>query len=492
MKCPVLPGLLGALCLLAACDSDANKSPAPIEPVETPYRASPAIAPVLPVPSPQQLAWQQMEMLMFVHFGLHTFAPFDPATHRWGRKDWGSGMESPDLFNPSALDTRQWARVAREAGFKGLIFTAKHHDGFALWPTEDSPYSVRSSPWKGGRGDVVAELARAVRAEGLKLGFYLSLWDMHEPKYGTPAYNAHYARQLEEISWAYGPVFEYWIDGACETDATSGCMAKSEYDMQRFVAIVKKWQPGALISISGTDVRWVGNESGVADEENWSINFEGPSWYPNECYTTNRPEKHTWFWHPDQEPPMSLERHLKTYFTSVGRNCVFMLNVPPDRAGRIPDEDVAVLHAFRAALDEMFAHDLAAFRPATASNVRAENAAWGARQALDSRPNTFWATDDSVQGAWLEVDLGRPQPFNVIELAEPIAYGQRVAAYRVEAMTASGWTEIARGTTVGYKKLDRPGTVTARRVRVVIERGRGNPALSRFGLYFSPLVPSGD
>ena len=285
--------------------------------------------------------------------------------------------------------------------------------------------------------------------------------------------------QLTELLTGYGPVFEVWMDGA------HGDGVNPNYDFKRFWATVREHQPGAVIAIAGPDVRWVGNETGVARETEWSV--QGNRWYPAECDLPNRPR---WFWvgHLDDDV-MSLERHLDVYFTSVGRNCTLLLNVPPNRDGVIPEPDVRRLMEMRAVLDETFDEDLATRRPATASNVREDSVAWGPSQAVDPRPGTFWATDDDTVEAWIEVDLEEGKTFNVIELKEPIAYGQRVEAYRVEAWRDGAWETVARGTTIGYRKLDRPGTVTARRVRLVIESSRAAPAIERFGLYFGSDVP---
>ena len=408
-------------------------------------------------------------MLLFVHFGMNTFTD----------RDWGDGTEAPSQFNPTDVNPRQWARVAKEAGFKGLIFTAKHHEGFALWPSRYTDFSVANSPWRNGEGDVVRAVAEACRKEGIKFGIYLSPWDRHEPSYGTPAYNDFYVNQLTELLTGYGPVFEVWMDGA------HGDGVNPNYDFERFWATVREHQPGAVIAIAGPDVRWVGNERGVARETEWSA--RGDRWYPAECDLPNRPR---WFWvgHLDDDV-MSLERHLDVYFTSVGRNCTLLLNVPPNRDGVIPEPDVRRLMEMRAVLDAIFDEDLATYRPSTASNVREDSVAWGPEQAVDPRPGTFWATDDDTVEAWIEIDLEEAKTFNVIELKEPIAYGQRVEAYRVEAWRDGAWETVARGTTIGYRKLDRPGTVTARRVRLVIESSRAAPAIERFGLYFGSDVP---
>ncbi|UCC49161.1 MAG: alpha-L-fucosidase, partial [Gemmatimonadota bacterium] len=383
-------------------------------------------------------------------------------------------------------------------GFRTLILTAKHHDGFALWPSRYTDHSVHSSPWRGGDGDVVRALAEAVRAEGLKLGVYLSPWDMHEPTYGDEvSYNQFYLGQLRELLSNYGPVAEVWFDGAKGPDA-----ADMDYDFAAYWALVRQLQPNAVIfSDEGPDVRWIGNEHGFAGETNWSMldrsrvsvgvadsdylnsgDPEGPDWVPGECDVSIRAG---WFWHADQEPK-TLEALLQIYFKSVGRNCVLLLNVPPNREGRLDPADVLRLNEFRAALDTIFARDIAAGKRAAASNVRGASQDYSPMQALDGDLNTYWATDDTVMSAWLEVDLDEAVPFNVVRIQEPIQLGQRVSAYRVQAEIESRWRTVHAGTTIGHKKLDQIETITASRVRLLIDRVRANPLIAEFGIHFDP------
>jgi alpha-L-fucosidase len=446
--------------------------------------------PVLPIPTARQLEWQRRELALFLHFGVNTFT---------GR-EWGTGEEDPAVFRPGELDAVGWARVARETGFGALILTAKHHDGFALWRSRYTEHSVRSSSWRGGAGDVVRELAAAVRGQGLKLGLYLSPWDMHEPSYGDEhAYNQFYLGQLRELLSDYGPVAEVWFDGA------KGPNAKDmDYDFQAYWALVRQLQPSAVIfSDEGPDVRWIGNERGFAGETNWSMldrsrvsvgaadtgylnsgDARGPDWVPGECDVSIRDG---WFWHEDQEPK-SLDALLEIYFKSVGRNCVLLLNVPPNRDGQLDPKDVARLYEFRAALDTIFATDAAAGKPAVASNVRGDSDRYSAMRALDGNLDTYWATDDTVMSAVLEVELGGAVPFNVIRIQEPVQLGQRVSAYRVEAEIDGRWRTVHVGTTVGHKKLDRIETVAASRVRLVIDRARAHPLIAEFGIHFDPRV----
>lgn len=421
------------------------------------------------IPSAPQLAWQRGEMYMFVHFGINTFTG----------NEWGDGTENPASFNPSRLDARQWASVAKEAGFAGIIFTAKHHEGFALWPTQYSEFSVKHSPWKNGTGDVVKEIADACREVGLKFGIYLSPWDRHEPTYGTPAYNDFYINQLTELLTNYGPIFEVWIDGAHGEGVTA------RYDYPRIYQTIKMLQPDALIAISGRDIRWIGHETGVAPETLWSV--EGETWwYPSECDVPNRPG---WFWRSAEDDKVkSLADHLMIYFSSVGNNCVLLLNVPPNRDGLLPEPDVERLKEFRAALDAIFDENLARYARASASEVRADSIGWSAQNALDGKIETFWTTNEGVTQGWLEADMGEEVLVNVIELQEAIQYGQRVSSFRLEAWISNQWRIIARGTTIGYKKLARTATVKTQRIRLVIESAKASPAIQEVKLFYAPNI----
>ncbi len=452
--------------------------------------AVPPPDPLLPIPTARQLEWQRDEMRMFVHFTVNTFTD----------REWGTGKEDPDVFQPAALDVEQWVRVAEETGFEAVILTAKHHDGFALWPSRYTEHDVAGSSWKNGEGDVVGALAEAAREAGLGLGLYLSPWDRHEPTYGQEdAYNEYYLGQLRELLTQYGPLVEVWFDGAKGEDAKD-----MDYHFDAYWATVRQLLPEAVIfSDEGPDVRWVGNEHGFAGETNWStidrakvgIGVPGqgeylqtgergaPHWVPAECDVSIRPG---WFWHPDEEPK-TVDELLEIYFKSVGRNCVLLLNVPPNRKGRFAEEDVERLYAFHEALQTIFGTDLAEGAEATAGNVRGGDPIYGAAQVLDGDLGTYWATDDSVTSASLELDLGEAETFNVIRMQEPVYLGQRVAAYRVEAWQDGEWQTISRGTTIGHKKLDRlEEPVTTRRVRLVIEEALAAPLIAEFGLHYDP------
>lgn len=433
-------------------------------------------APFPPVPTSQQIAWQEAELLMFLHFGVNTFT----------NREWGDGKEEPAIFDPRDLDARQWARVAKETGFRYLILTTKHHDGFCLWPSAQTEHSVKRSPWRGGKGDVVGEVATACSEAGLSFGIYLSPWDRHEPRYAdSKSYDGYFKAQLEELLTRYGPVAEVWFDGA----GSEGHV----YDWPGYYALIRRLRPEAVIAICGPDIRWVGNESGVARETEWSVQpasaaqhpgVQGDVWYPAECDVSIRPG---WFWHADQDGAVkSLDHLLDIYFKSVGRNAALLLNVPPNDRGLLPDPDVARLRELRAALDAIFSLDLARGKTAVADAFRGRDPAFGPAMAVDGNPETFWSVDDGTVAATLEIDLGEPLEVNVSRAEEMFSLGQRVEAYRIDARVEGEWTTVAKGTTIGRKRLDRFPTVEADRVRLAIEKARAAPTIRSFGLHRDP------
>ncbi len=454
-----------------------------------------APAPLPPLPSPQQIAWSDLETYAFVHFGPNTFT----------NVEWGEGRESPQVFNPTQLDCRQWAQVCREAGLKAIIITAKHHDGFCLWPSKHTEHSVKSSPWRDGKGDVLKELSEACREFGLKFGVYLSPWDRNNPVYGTgQPYNEYFASQLREVLTSYGEVFEVWFDGACG-EGPNG--KRQEYDWPLFIRTVRECQPGAVIfSDAGPDVRWVGNEKGYAGETNWSMlkrdefwpgipdrnkdlnegQIDGTHWLPAECDVSIRPG---WFYHPEQDDKVkSVDELIDIYLGSVGRNANLLLNLPVDRRGLVHENEAARLKEWRATLERMFKVDLARSEGVvtTASNVRGSDQRFAAAAASDASASTYWACDDNVTRASLEVDFGGQRDVDTILLQEPIALGQRIKGFAIEAQESDGaWHEIARGTTVGHKRIVRFTPVRAARIRVNILDSRACPCLSNISAYSS-------
>ncbi len=435
------------------------------------------------VPHPRQMAWQEMEVHAFVHFGINTFTD----------REWGDGTESPTLLNPTELDANQWVRDFKDAGMKQVVLSAKHHDGFCLWPSAYTEHSVKNSPWRDGRGDLVREVADACHAAGLKLGIYLSPWDRHEPTYGdSPRYNEHYKNQLRELLSNYGPIHEVWFDGACG-EGPNG--KKQVYDWDGYVALIRELQPDAVIfSDAGPDIRWVGNEQGFAGETNWSMlrrdefypgtpkhkqltegHEDGTHWVPAECDVSIRPG---WFYHAGQDDQVkTVPQLVDLYYQSVGRNGVLLLNVPPDRRGLIHKADAARLHAFGEVISETFRHNLAAGKPATATSGQTP------ASAVDDDPHTCWAAAADDSAPVLTIDLGNAATFDRIALQEDIRQGQRVRAFAVEVWSGQDWDNVATGTTIGYKRLLRIDPVAATRLRLVIRDMRAAPMISEIGLY---------
>ncbi|HEX6643076.1 MAG TPA: alpha-L-fucosidase [Gemmatimonadales bacterium] len=438
-----------------------------------------------PVPSEAQLRWQREETALFIHFGINTFTD----------REWGDGSESPALFDPSALDARQWARAARSAGAGSMVLTAKHHDGFCLWPTATTRHSVASSPWRGGRGDVMREFVDACRAEGLGAGVYLSPWDRNAPAYGSgKGYDDFYVAQLTELLTRYGPLVEVWFDGA-NGEGPNG--RRQAYDWPRIHRTVRELQPDAVIfSDAGPDVRWIGNERGVAGETCWSTidpaavpyagydapgvgeilqrgHPDGSVWRPGETDVSIRPG---WFWHPaEDEKVRTVENLADLHFTSVGRNSKLLLNVPPTRDGLFHATDVERLAGFGASVARLYERDGA---------KGASSPDRGGRRLVAGRPRTWWSPRGS--SGMVELALRRPTPMSVLCLEEAIAHGQVVESYRVAARVAGAWREVARGTTIGHRKLDRIEPVTADAIRLTIERALGVPRIARLSLLAAP------
>ena len=405
-----------------------------------------------PLPSPSQLQWQQDELALFLHFGVNTFTD----------REWGDGTESPGIFAPARLDARQWARTAREAGFRAMVLTAKHHDGFCLWPSRTTRHSVAASPWRGGTGDLVREFTDACRQEGLRAGLYLSPWDRNASMYGdSPRYNDFYCDQLTELLTGYGPIHEVWFDGA-NGEGPHG--RRQEYDWPRFWGVVRRHQPDAVIfSDAGPDVRWIGNERGEAGDPNWStvdpdvVAFPGQAgdqaremlqhgdphgtvWRPGECDVSIRPG---WFHHPSEDDRVkSVDELVQLYFTSVGRNSKLLLNVPPTREGILPPVDVHRLRGMRERLDALFSRD-----------------------------------------RFPDLARGRKAVVSVARLREDIAEGQAVSKYSLEGRVGEKWQLLSRGTTIGYQKLDRFAPVELEAVRLNIEESVGAPGGVKVALY---------
>jgi alpha-L-fucosidase len=456
-----------------------------------------------PVPSYRQLGWHELEFYGFIHFTINTFTD----------KEWGYGDEDPALFNPTDFDAEQIVRTAKDAGMKGLILTAKHHDGFCLWPSKYTEHSVKHSPWKMGRGDVVKEFSLACRKYGLKFGIYLSPWDRNRGDYGTPAYLEYFRHQLRELLSNYGPVFEVFFDGANGGDGFYGGAREKRqidrdvyYDWPTTWKLVRELQPGAcLFSDAGPDIRWVGNERGTAGETSWATlnradfvpgradqnrlnrgDRPGTDWVPAECDVSIRPG---WFYHePEDQKVRTPQNLVDLYYSSVGRGASLLLNLAPDRRGRIHEDDVKSLHEFRRLLDATFRNDLATGARVSASNVRGHSSdrRFLPRNVIDHSRDTYWTTDDDVKTAELLLDLGRQVTFNVVRLREYLQLGQRVEGFAVDVWRDGSWIEFAKGTSIGSCRLLRGQPVTTAKVRLRITQAPVCPAISELALFAEP------
>ena len=458
-------------------------------------------APHGPVPSENQMRWQEMEYYAFIHFSLNTYTG----------QPWGFGNEDINLFNPTELDTRQWARICKEAGMKGIIITAKHHSGFCLWPSAYTEYSVKNAPWKDGKGDVVRELADACKEYGLKLGIYVSPWDRNHPDYGKPEYITYFRNQIRELLTNYGPIFEIWFDGAHGGTGYYGGAndvrnvdRTTYYDWQPTYKMIRELQPDIVIWNDGgdrADLRWVGTEAGYVGETNWSLldsvgevtwpmlHFgleNGNAWVPAEVNTSIRPE---WFYHPGEDSKVKTLPHLMdTYYRSIGRNGTFLLNFPIMPNGLIHHADEKAALDLAQAVKEAFAVNLADNAKAEATNVRGKTRKFGANKAIDNKTDTYWACDDSVTIASLTLDFGQPTTFNRFMAQEYIRLGQRVKSFMVEAYVAGDWKEVARATTIGYKRILRFPTVESSKLRFTITGSKASPVISNIGIYNAPQI----
>ena len=449
------------------------------------------------VPSEAQVEWQKNEFTMFVHFGPNTFTG----------AEWGSGKEKAELFNPTELDCMQWASIAKNAGMKGIILTAKHHDGFCLWPNPVSMHTVAQSPWRDGKGDVLKDLSEACREYDLEFGIYISPWDRNDPHYGTDEYNDVFVKTLEHALGSYGHVFEQWFDRACG----EGPNGKQQvYDWILFNSTVHKMQPDAIIfSDYGPGCRWVGNEAGSAGRTCWSTlnvndDFTGPpvslrelnegikggnTWAAAETDVSIRPG---WFWRESENSKVkSLQHLLKIYYESVGRNSLLLLNVPADNRGLIHEVDSLRLMELRAALDEIFDEDLSAGSVVEADNVRGGSRRFKAQNLLDEDYDRYWAVDDSVTKVSFVVKLPETRTFNRVQLQEYIPLGQRVSSFSIDALDEDGsWRPIAKETTIGYKRIVHVPVTSTSAVRVNIEESEACPVLNGFALYMDEIYES--
>jgi alpha-L-fucosidase len=438
-----------------------------------------------------------MEFYGFLHFTVNTFTD----------KEWGYGDEAENVFNPTAFDADQIASTASDAGMKGLILTAKHHDGFCLWPSRYTEHSVKNSSWRDGKGDVVKEISQACRRHGLKFGIYLSPWDRNHKDYAQPEYITYYRNQLRELLTQYGDIFMVWFDGANGGDGYYGGAREKRqidnrtyYDWSATHQLVRELMPEAVMfGDGGPDVRWVGNERGIAGDPCWATlnaagrfaggttaglnsgERPGTNWIPAECDVSIRPG---WFYHPKEDARVKTPGQLlDIYYKSVGRGACLNLNLPPDRRGQIHEDDVRALREFRRALDETFANDLARGAKVTASNVRGESRQFGAANLFDQNRMTYWATDDGVTAPDVVLEFRKPVTFNVVRLREYLPLGQRIDAFALDQWQEGVWVEFASGAGIGNCRLVRSEPVTTTKVRLRIAKAAACPALSEFGLF---------
>ena len=455
-----------------------------------------------PVPTPRQLRWHEMEFYGFVHFTVNTFTD----------KEWGYGDESESVFNPTAFNADQIANTAKQAGMKGLILTAKHHDGFCLWPSQYTEHSVKNSPWKNGKGDVVKELSVACRRHGLRFGVYLSPWDRNRKDYARPEYITYYRNQLRELLTHYGDIFTVWFDGANGGDGFYGGAretrkidARTFYDWDNTRHLVRELMPMAVMfSDAGPDVRWVGNEDGIAGDPCWAtINVAdrypggrsdglnsgerpGTDWIPAECDVSIRPG---WFYHAKEDARVKTPaKLLDIYYKSVGRGACLNLNIPPDRRGQIHEDDVRSLQEFHRILQETFAHNLAEGARFQASNVRGNSKQFAPENLLRSHHDKYWATDDNVTTPELVLEFAQPVTFNVVSLREHLPLGQRIEAFALDQWKDGNWAEFANGTSIGNHRLLRGDSVTTSKIRLRITQAPVCPALSELALYSEPAA----
>jgi alpha-L-fucosidase len=456
-------------------------------------------AAVGPVPDERQFAWHEMEQNAFIHFTMNTFTD----------KEWGYGDESPELFNPTDFDADQWVSVLNETGFKGVILTCKHHDGFCLWPTAYTEHSVKNTPFMEGKGDVVKAVSDACRKYGLKFGVYLSPWDRNRADYGQPSYIEYYRNQLKELFTNYGPVFEMWFDGANGGDGYyGGAREKRQIDRQTYydwsatLDLVRSMQPQVVFfSDAGPDIRWCGNERGVMGETNWNTisvdtlyagksgitellntgSEDGDQWVPGEVDTSIRPG---WFYHAKEDSLVKTpEKLFDIYLTSVGRGSNLLLNIPPDRRGKFHENDVQSLRGFKAMLDSAFATDLALGANVKASEVRGNSSNYAAQLVVDGDKNTYWTTNDETNTGNLEIDLGEEKIIKFVQVQEFIQLGQRVKAFTVEAWQDNAWQKVAEGTTIGYKRILKIEPFTTSKVKISITESKACPVISSVSLY---------
>lgn len=458
-------------------------------------------SPVFPIPAQEQLDWQEKELFAFVHFTVNTFTD----------KEWGYGNENPDVFNPVEFDPEQWAKVLKDAGFKGAILTAKHHDGFCLWPSKITEHSVKNISWRNGKGDVVGEFKQACDKYGLEFGIYLSPWDRNRADYGSPSYVEYYQSQLKELFGSYSPVFEIWFDGANGGDGWYGGASekrsinqRSYYDWPSTYKILRTISPETIIrgdARTNADARWCGNEEGYIGEENWNLitpdslpddagkrikflnegDESGARWMPAEVDVSIRPG---WFYHESEDSLVKTPDQLfDIYLSSVGRGSPLLLNVAPNRQGLIPEQDVHSLQGWKKKIDETFTNNLTSNAVVMVNTYRGNSEKFGAANLVDEDEDTYWATDDSLTDASIQLDFKAPEVVQYIILQEYIKLGQRVKSFNIQILKEDNWVEIISATTIGYKRIVKIEPTRIKSLKINITKSKACPAISNISVY---------
>ncbi len=448
------------------------------------------VKPFEPVPSARQLQWSNMEFYLFTHFGPNTFTDLE----------WGKGTEPEDMFNPTQLDCNQWCRIAKAAGAKGIIITAKHHDGFCLWPSKYSAHTVEQSKWLNGKGDVLKELSEACKKYNLKLGIYLSPWDRNHPKYGTDEYNDVFINMMKEVVSRYGPLFEFWWDGA-NGEGPNG--KKQVYDWHRFEETMRKIAPNtAVFSDIGPDIRWVGNENGIAGNPNWNLldtagftrgagapstdtlnhgNENGKNWITAECDVSIRPG---WFYHANEDEKVKTPEQLfQLYLKSVGRGASLLLNVPPDRRGLINEHDSAALMGFKKLRDKNFENNLIKNSAFSYTNNKAASITIKATSLLTDDSNDTYVAIQSNENNGIKVSFNESKTINCIVLQEPIQMGQRIKLFSIQLKNKNEQVIEIKGTTIGRKRIITFPAVEADAFYIKITDAKADPLISEIAAY---------
>ncbi|MFW5878022.1 MAG: alpha-L-fucosidase [bacterium] len=457
---------------------------------------------IMPVPTQTQLDWQEKELFAFVHFTINTFTDLE----------WGYGDEHPDQFQPENYDPDQIAEVFKEAGLKGVILTAKHHDGFCLWPSEYTEHSVKNSSWGDGKRDVVGEFKEACDRHDLEFGIYLSPWDRHHAEYATDAYVDYYQNQIRELIEKYGPIFEIWFDGANGGDGYYGGaretrkIGKDYYRWPETFEIVKSYNPNTIIRGSSSEVsndsRWCGNEKGYAGETNWNMvtpdtfalldqkesrellntgHESGTVWMPGEVDVSIRPG---WFYHASEDSLVkSSDELFGIYLSSVGRGSPLLLNIPPDRRGMIHDADIESLMGWRKMIDESFSRNLVTEAKVSTDTYRGNSTRFAAANLIDNDKDSYWATDDGVLSGSIEIEFARPQKVQYVMLQEYVPLGQRIKSFNIEAFQENRWEKVAEATTIGLKRIIALDPVETEKLRINILDSRACPVISNMEIY---------